>query len=235
MTNVEKKLNAALALVDGYNTQKAKLIALHNKTSDPNKLGAAERVFLAEVLAYDSAELMKRNLNKLTCNYWQKLQSEMDFAHNAPERFCGDFFYSSQDVIPFDKENVTSVISDAFSKDKSQLIANIKAELENWSIGTQKQGKYRFVLSNLPLGQIHFSSADKLIFNLFQYLSNNMDEVIDWRNKVLSGEYSDLMMVFNSLIEIKLHKRGAISLEFSKRLASALEADLIDATVLKAA
>lgn len=235
MNNVEKKLTAALALVEGFKTQQAKLIALHNKTSDSNKLGEAERVFLAEVLTYDQSELLKRNLDKLTCNYWLKLQKEQNFIHNAPDCFCGDFFYTNDGVTPFDEKNVTSVINDVFGIEKSKLIENIKSELNNWTIGTQKQGKYRFVLSDLPLGKIRFSIADNLIFNLFQYLSQNMDEVIDWRNKMLSGEYSDLMMVFNGLIEVKLHKRGAVSLEFSKRLSSALESDLIDATALKAA
>lgn len=233
-----KLLNAqksALAILAGYNTQNTKLVALHNKIADQSKLGEAERVFLSEVLTSNPVEHLKRNEDRLTRNYWVKLAKELKFSEHAPMRLCGDFFITAEGVTEFNETNILAVLDEVFNQDKSKLLASIHSELEKWSIGTQKQGKYRFVLSDLPMAHTKFIFADNLLFPLFQYLSESMEEVIDWRSKCASGDYTDLMMVFSGLIEIKLHKRGAISVEFSKRLNPLLENGIVDPTALIAA
>jgi hypothetical protein len=229
MSLIEEKLKIAHTLVGEYKNQELKLLALHSQLANPEKINEASRIFLSEILTYDSNILLQRNMDKLKCLYWKKLQATLDFTHIAPEAYCSYFFYLSDNVTPFDIVNTSKVVKDVFFDNPKSYVNELKKELKSWSVRTQKQGKYCLDLNNLTIGQVQFAIADNLIFNLFKLLSKNMSEIIDWRSKLHSSNYSDLMMVFNGLIEIKLLKRGLISIVFSKKLSSTLESVLTTA------
>lgn len=234
MSKFTESIKVASTLISSHKTQHTKLLNLHNKITDQDKLGEAERIFLADQLQKDPVKRLQHQEHSLDISYWEKLTSQLNFSEFAPSLFCEKFFWNN-DKYPFTEQKVNEVLNLVFNQSNEQLLGTIKEILaKNWTVGFQKQGKYRFISNQLPIA--HFGIADDLIFPLFKYLSNGgMDEAIDWRNKWRSEEYSDLMMAYNGLVEIKLLKRGVISIVFSKRLNALLEAELINISEAKAA